>query len=98
MLFDEAIEKPRPLGRFRKHSFTASIDSPHEGEIILGKLLEVLYQKAEKLLGFSRRDNMKVLIIHNDYQQPGGETVTVRAQIALLREQGHQVVTYLRDN
>lgn len=41
---------------------------------------------------------MKVLIIHNDYQQPGGETVAVKSQIALLKQHGHQVLTYLRDN
>ncbi|MEM4406462.1 MAG: glycosyltransferase family 4 protein [Candidatus Methanomethylicaceae archaeon] len=41
---------------------------------------------------------MKVLIIHNDYQQPGGETVAVKAQIALLQQHGHQVLTYWRDN
>lgn len=41
---------------------------------------------------------MKILIIHNDYQQPGGETVAVKSQIALLQQHGHQVLTYWRDN
>lgn len=41
---------------------------------------------------------MRILIIHNDYQQPGGETVAVNAQIALLRQRGHRVATYRRDN
>lgn len=41
---------------------------------------------------------MKILVIHNDYQQPGGETVYVNAQISLLQQHGHSTVTYWRDN
>ncbi|MBC7227789.1 MAG: glycosyltransferase family 4 protein [Thermoflexales bacterium] len=40
----------------------------------------------------------KVLVIHNNYQQPGGETVAVQAQISLLQQYGHPVTTYWRDN
>ena len=41
---------------------------------------------------------MKILLIHNAYQQPGGEDVVVEAESTLLREHGHQVVTYFRSN
>jgi len=40
----------------------------------------------------------KVLVIHNYYQQPGGERAAVENQIALLRERGHEVILYTRDN
>ena len=39
-----------------------------------------------------------VLVIHNRYQQVGGEDAVVRAEIALLRRNGHRVVEYARDN
>ncbi len=41
---------------------------------------------------------MKILIVHNHYQQSGGERVAVEAQIALLRQRGHEVILYTRDN
>lgn len=41
---------------------------------------------------------MKVLVVHNRYQQSGGEKTAVSAQIELLRARGHCVVTYTRDN
>jgi glycosyltransferase involved in cell wall biosynthesis len=41
---------------------------------------------------------IKILIIHNYYQQPGGERVAVEAQVSLLRERGHSVVLYTKDN
>ncbi len=39
-----------------------------------------------------------VLVIHNRYQQAGGEDAVVRAEIALLRQNGHRVTEYTRDN
>lgn len=41
---------------------------------------------------------MKILIAHNAYQHRGGEDVVVDAEIALLREHGHEVSTYRRHN
>ena len=41
---------------------------------------------------------LSVLVIHNLYQQPGGEDAVVRAEIAMLRNAGHRVVTFLRNN
>jgi glycosyltransferase involved in cell wall biosynthesis len=41
---------------------------------------------------------MKVLVIHNYYQQPGGEDVTARSEKDLLNANGHQVVEYVRQN
>jgi glycosyltransferase involved in cell wall biosynthesis len=41
---------------------------------------------------------MKIVVIHNAYQRPGGEDVVVAAETTLLRERGHQVVTYFRSN
>jgi glycosyltransferase involved in cell wall biosynthesis len=41
---------------------------------------------------------MKILVVHNHYRQPGGEQMAVMAQIALLRQQGHEVLEYTRHN
>jgi glycosyltransferase involved in cell wall biosynthesis len=39
-----------------------------------------------------------VLVIHNRYQQAGGEDAVVRAETALLRQHGHRVTEYVREN
>lgn len=41
---------------------------------------------------------MKVLAVHNSYQQPGGEDVVFSAERRLLEEHGHQVISYERSN
>lgn len=41
---------------------------------------------------------MKILIAHNAYQHIGGEDAVVQAEIALLRNYGHQVQVYQRHN
>ncbi len=41
---------------------------------------------------------MKVVLVHNAYQQPGGEDVVFRQECELLARHGHQVVTYERTN
>jgi glycosyltransferase involved in cell wall biosynthesis len=41
---------------------------------------------------------MKILIVHNTYQQPGGEDTVFRQERDLLRRTGHEVVTYERSN
>jgi glycosyltransferase involved in cell wall biosynthesis len=41
---------------------------------------------------------MKVLILHNSYQQLGGEDVVVEQEAALLRGAGHEVIEYRRSN
>lgn len=41
---------------------------------------------------------MKILLIHNAYQQAGGEDAVVRAETALLRSRGHEVLAYERSN
>lgn len=41
---------------------------------------------------------LTVLSAHNFYQQPGGEDVVYAAEAALLREHGHVVTTYERNN
>lgn len=41
---------------------------------------------------------MKVAIVHNTYQQPGGEDVVVEQESRLLESQGHTVVFYRRSN
>jgi glycosyltransferase involved in cell wall biosynthesis len=42
--------------------------------------------------------NPSVLVIHNRYQQSGGEDTIVDAEISLLQTAGHRVVQYFRDN
>lgn len=41
---------------------------------------------------------MKILVAHNRYYYRGGEDTVVDAEVALLREHGHQVMLYSRDN
>lgn len=41
---------------------------------------------------------MKILLIHNFYQQPGGEDTAFRREMGLLRQNGHDVLTYERRN
>lgn len=41
---------------------------------------------------------MNVLIIHNSYQQPGGEDVLVAQESRLLERNGHRVTLYKRSN
>jgi len=43
LLLFEAITKPRILSRWRHQSYTAKSDSPHEGDIISEKLIEILH-------------------------------------------------------
>jgi glycosyltransferase involved in cell wall biosynthesis len=41
---------------------------------------------------------VKIVLVHNHYQQPGGEDVVFEQEKQLLQRQGHKVVTYVRDN
>ena len=45
-------------------------------------------------------DNKKyrILLVHNLYQQPGGEDTVFRNEKKLLEDNGHEVITYTRDN
>jgi glycosyltransferase involved in cell wall biosynthesis len=40
----------------------------------------------------------RVLVVHNRYRWRGGEDVVADAELSLLREHGHEVETYCRDN
>lgn len=37
-------------------------------------------------------------MVHNTYQQRGGEDSVVESEVRLLEERGHEVAVYLRDN
>ena len=41
---------------------------------------------------------MKILIVHNYYQQSGGEDEVFEAETELLRNQGHEVIHYIDNN
>ncbi len=41
---------------------------------------------------------MKVLVVHNHYQQAGGERVAVEALTTLLRQHGHQVILHTEES
>lgn len=41
---------------------------------------------------------MKILVIHNRYQQAGGENVAVDTQVGLLKDRDNEVILYQRDN
>jgi glycosyltransferase involved in cell wall biosynthesis len=42
--------------------------------------------------------NLKIAIIHNFYQQPGGEDVVFEQERQLLERKGHKVIVYTRSN
>ena len=41
---------------------------------------------------------MKILLVHNAYQHRGGEDAVFEDESRLLRERGHEVKTFVRDN
>jgi FkbM family methyltransferase len=41
---------------------------------------------------------MKIMLVHNQYQQPGGEDVAFEQERRLLERAGHRVVVYQRSN
>ena len=41
---------------------------------------------------------LRVLLVHNAYQQSGGEDSVVADELALLRRKGHEVIELRRDN
>ena len=41
---------------------------------------------------------MKILLVHNHYQQPGGEDAVFWAEVELLRNRGHEVITFVENN
>jgi glycosyltransferase involved in cell wall biosynthesis len=41
---------------------------------------------------------MKILLVHNAYQQPGGEDIAFGQERQLLERSGHQVLAYCRSN
>ncbi len=41
---------------------------------------------------------MKLILVHNSYQQPGGEDIAFEQERQLLERTGHSVVTYRRSN
>jgi glycosyltransferase involved in cell wall biosynthesis len=41
---------------------------------------------------------MKILVVHNHYQRPGGEDAVVAREARLLAERGHAVIEYRRHN
>jgi len=41
---------------------------------------------------------MRILIVHNYYQQHGGEDTVFEAETQLLKEKGHEVITYTTSN
>jgi len=44
------------------------------------------------------RGGVKILKVHNTYQQAGGEDTTFRNERTLLQDAGHQVIEYTRSN
>jgi len=41
---------------------------------------------------------MKIMLVHNQYQQTGGEEVVFRQERQLLQDAGHTVVAFNRSN
>lgn len=49
-------------------------------------------------ISFSLDRPLRVLVLHNHYLHRGGEDSVVESEVDLLRDAGHEVRTYLRDN
>jgi glycosyltransferase involved in cell wall biosynthesis len=43
-------------------------------------------------------DSLKIVLVHNTYQQPGGEDVVFEQECKMLEHAGHQVIPYCRSN
>lgn len=46
----------------------------------------------------NKSNKSKILVVHNYYQIPGGEDTVVKNEIKLLRDNGHEVIFYSRNN
>jgi glycosyltransferase involved in cell wall biosynthesis len=58
-------------------------------------LLPIRSEKPAEVISSSA---LKILVVHNSYQQPGGEDVVFEQERRLLERQGHRVITYTRSN
>src|SRR5580704_10362505 len=47
---------------------------------------------------FGPGGRMKIVMVHNSYQQPGGEDASFRNARDLLKSAGHEIIEYLRSN
>jgi len=54
--------------------------------------------RPEKLSDRISASALKILMVHNSYQQPGGEDVVFEQERRLLARHGHRVLTYTRSN
>jgi hypothetical protein len=52
----------------------------------------------ESISGAATMSRLRILVVHNRYQRPGGEDAVVDAEIDMLRRRGHSVEAYLRHN
>lgn len=41
---------------------------------------------------------MKILLLNNFYQQPGGESILYKTETSLLKKYGHEIISYTRHN
>ncbi|MEM9586588.1 MAG: glycosyltransferase, partial [Planctomycetota bacterium] len=44
------------------------------------------------------RDHLTIVYCHNYYQHRGGEDISFERDVKLLRERGHEVIPFIRDN
>lgn len=50
-------------------------------------------------ISFKRLDLLvKILVVHNCYQNPGGEDAVFEAETSLLSQRGHEVIEFVREN
>ncbi len=63
ILFNEAVDKPRVFGHFRKRSLTANIDSPHEGEVAFDELLTALRERGTLVTYRLQTTPLRVLLV-----------------------------------
>ncbi len=57
-----------------------------------------MHQRRKSLLLNRQMRKLKVLQVHNYYSQPGGEDTVFESEVALLRDHGHEVITYIENN
>jgi glycosyltransferase involved in cell wall biosynthesis len=57
-----------------------------------------VYEKPATPAGDDAGSSLRVLVVHNRYQQSGGEDSVVRAECSLLEQNGHKVTLFSQDN
>jgi glycosyltransferase involved in cell wall biosynthesis len=79
-------------------SFSPTLFSQSQFRVATPVLSTLLPIRSENSPGRVSPSALKILLVHNSYQQSGGEDVVFEQERHLLGKHGHRVVTYIRSN